>query len=134
MFTNSRTLRDLALLATLALPAAGATNFTAGIDTCEVNPGRSLDVELLVELPATPALAAGQTITLTVQDSADGANFAAVADLPPIVVTSAGAGGAAVERRFKLPIGTRRHLRLQQAASATAGNNTAVVGSIGFVF
>lgn len=139
---NKRTLKDLALSVTKALPAANASNASDAIDTASENPGRTATVnpgvhpELLVELPATPALVEDKTITLTVEDSADGENFAAVADLPAIVVTgaAAAAGGAAVERRFALPINLRRHVRLAQAVLTGGGDNTAVSGKLSFVF
>ena len=134
---NKRTLRDLNLAKTTALPAAGATANSASIDTAFENPGRIAEgPELLVELPATPSLADTKSITLTVQDSADNVTFAAVADLPVITVGPAagGTGGAAVERQFKLPIGARRYLRLAAAVEAAGGANSAISSTVSVVF
>jgi plastocyanin len=131
---NKRTLRDLNLSVSIALPAQAATSNTASIDTTEANPGRLGKVEAMIELPATPSLAAGQTITLTLQDSADNVTFANSVDVPAQVVTSSGAGGALVSYQFKFPIGMKRYIRLSQVASATAGNNTAISGMLSLVF
>lgn len=134
---DKRTLRDLSLSKSAALPVAGATSNSAAIDLGSVNPGRTAEgqYELIVELPATPALVDTKTITLVVQDSADGAAFANVADLPSIVSTGAGGvGAAAIERRFTAPFTLRRYIRLNQTVLAAGGDNTAISGSIGLVF
>ena len=133
--TNTRTLKDLNLQITKALPAAGASNNSNALDTANVNPGRNQDCELLIEVPATPNLANGATITLTVQDSPDNAAFAAQSELPPIILTGAGGvGAAAVARYFKFPITCGRYLRLNQIASAGGGDSTAVSSTLSIVF
>jgi len=118
-----------------ALPAANANNNTSAFDLGDAAPGASTNViEARVNLPATPSLADGQTITLTLQDSADNSSFAAVAGVATLVATGAGgAGSAALERQIKLPATVRRYIRLNQAASATAGNNTAVSSTLSLV-
>lgn len=132
---NQRTLKDLNLQAIKALPAAGATNYSAAIDTANVNPGRLYDVELLIELPATPSLVDAKTITLQVQDSADGVTFANVADIPAQVATGAGGvGAAALAYQCKLPIGLRRYVRLANTVLAAGGDSTAISSSLSFVF
>lgn len=132
---NLRTLRDANLSKSKALPAAAASNQSSAIDFTETNPGRLEDVEILIELPATPNLVDAKTITLTVEDSADGTTFATVADIPAIVVTGAGgAGGTAVARRFAPPITLRRYIRLAQAVLTAGGDSTAVSGVVSLVF
>jgi hypothetical protein len=137
---NVRTLRDLNLSVSKALPAAGAGNDSASIDTNNINPGRlgdpeTANPELLIELPATPSLVDAKTITLTLQDSADGVTFANQTDVPAQVVTGGGGlGGGAVAYQFKMPIGLRRYIRLDQAVLAAGGDNTAISGSLSIVF
>lgn len=133
---NERKTTDKNKLVTKALPAANAANASDSIDLGTTTPGRIPDVELRVELPATPNLADTKSITLTVKDSADNSTFAAIADLPAITVGpgSGGTGGTAVDRRFKLPIGTRRYIRLDAAVEASGGDNTAKSTTLSLVF
>ena len=121
---------------TLALPAAGATAYSVAIDTATSSAGRASHVALRVTCPATPSLADTKSITLVVQDSADNATFVAVADLPPIVIGPAagGTGGAAVDRRFKVPGGLRQYFRLSATVDAAGGANTAIIAQINLLF
>jgi hypothetical protein len=132
---NERSLKDLNLSVSKALPAAGASNQSTSIDLVTVSAGRIDDVEVLIELPATPSLVDAKTITLTVKDSADNSSFAAVAAIPAQVTTGAGGtGGPAIKAQFKLPIGLRRYIYLDQAVLAAGGDNTAISGSLSLVF
>lgn len=133
---NVRSLKDANLSVTKALPAAAAANYSDVLDLKTALPGRTAQpFELSITLPATPALVDAKTITLTLKDSADGVTFAAVADLPPIVSTGAGGvGAAAIDRRFKPPIGLQRYLRLDAAVLAAGGDNTAVSTTLALVF
>lgn len=117
---------DSRLVITRALPAQN-TN----VNSTSLNLGTPLpDHEVRIAIPATPSLASGQTITCTLQDSADGSSFAAIAELATLVVTGGGGGGAATTRDVKLPASFRGHLRVNIAASATAGDNTAVSATV----
>ncbi|MGA3170361.1 MAG: hypothetical protein ABSE62_05050 [Chthoniobacteraceae bacterium] len=132
---NARTLQDLNLQLSIALPAAGASATSAILDTASVNPGRLYDVELFINLPATPALVNTYTITLQLQDSADGITFGNTINAP--VVTVAGTltpGGLAQYAQFAVPIGIGRYLQLVATASASAGSNIAVSATFGFIF
>jgi hypothetical protein len=132
---NLRTLKDLNLSVSTALPAAGAAITGVGIDTVGVNPGRIPNVELFLEVPATPLLVDAKTIIYSFYDSADGVTYAAMADLP--TVTSLGAGGvgaAAVSRRFKIPISARRYIAVNAAVLAAGGSNIAVSFTLSLVF
>jgi hypothetical protein len=72
----------------------------------------------------------GQTLTVTVQDSADNSSFAAVDGCEVVVLTAASSVFAAAQQRWPLPASTRNYVRLSVAASATAGTSTSE--SIGF--
>ena len=132
----NRNFKDINAKAAVALPAAGAANFTASIDLGTTLPGPMVDYfDVLVELPATPSLVDAKTITLTLKDSADGVTFTAIPSLAPIVSTGAGgAGAAAISQTYKLPPTVRRYIRLDQAVLAAGGDNTAVSGSVSLVF
>jgi hypothetical protein len=133
---TQRNFQDANVKVSKALPAAAATNYSDPIDLGSENPGLVRDkVDLVVNLPATPALVDAKTVTLAVQDSADGTTFAAIPELAPIVATGAsGAGAAAIERRFSLPPTVRRYIRVKQDVLAAGGDNTAVSVSIGLRF
>ena len=132
---GTRTLRDSRLVVTKALPAAAATNYSDVLDTNTLTPGRIPHVELGLTVPATVSLVDAKTLTFVIQDSADGVTFAAVADLPPVVITGAGGVGAdAVDRRFKLPITLRQYVRLSQTVLAAGGDNTALSSTLAFFF
>lgn len=117
-----------------ALPAQNASNESASVDlgADRVGPvGDALEAHL--ELPATPDLADGETITLSIEDSADDASFAALETLGTLVVTGAGGAGAAAKKlRFYLPPDCRRYVRAAAAASTTAGDNTGVDYTLNF--
>lgn len=124
----NRSLVDAALKVTKALPAAGAANNTDGIDLQTAAPGIEVEaIDLVVNVPATPALADTKTHILKVQDSADNVTFADVALLGSQTRTGAGgAGAAAVEYRWKLPPSIRRYVSINQAVLAAGGDNTGV--------
>lgn len=125
---TQRRLLDANLTKTKALPAAGASAATDAIDLGSTTlsvAGDNLEVQIV--LPSTPALADTKTITLTLQDSADGINFAAIPGLATLVVTGAGgAGAAAASRSLRLPSTTRQYIRLNAAVESAGGNNTGV--------
>lgn len=125
---SNRKIKDAALEETSALPAAAANNSTAAIDLGQVTAfplNESIDVEMYC--PATPALTDDDTITFTLQDSANGTDFAAIAGLSTVVTLGAGAAGAAAFSRIvKLPGTTRRYVRVNAAVLTGGGNNTGV--------
>ena len=132
----NRTLRDSNLTVTKALPAAGANNTSDSIDLGATAPGVSLEnVDLVIEVPATPSLADTKSHTVKVQDSADNSSFADVAELSTLTRTGAGgAGAAASSRRVKLPPGIRRYVRFYQAVEGSGGDNTAVSAKMSLNF
>ena len=128
----NRVLIDNDKLVTTALPAQNTNLNSASIDLG--TPPAPEMMELRVSVPATPRLASGQTLTAIFQDSADNSSFAAIPELASLVITGTGGGGPATIRDVNLPANTRRYVRVNYAASATAGNNTAVSGSLTLLF
>lgn len=137
MPTFGRNIKDGALSVSTAPPAQNTNVNSVSIDLGAGDTFTELTefVEFEVAVPNWTTLANAQTVTFTVQDSADNASFnAAGCAVPAILVSNVatGAGGigtAAYKASFRLPAGTRRYVRVNAAASATAG---ALVGS--FVF
>jgi hypothetical protein len=131
-----RAFKDLQLIKSSALPAAAANNSTAAIDLQQAAAGVNLDkVDVEVAVPATPSLVDAKVITFTIQDSANGTDFAAVTGLATLVVTGAGGvGAAAATRTVKLPTGTRRYIRANAAVESGGGSNIAVSYSISLLF
>lgn len=125
-----RRLQDINLNKSKALPAAAASNASNSIDLGQVTLGPLADdLEVLIAIEATPSLVDTKTITLTVSDSADDSSFTAIPALATLVVTGS-SGGAAAERRIKLPPSTRRYLRVEAAVQSAGGDNTAKSYSI----
>lgn len=132
---NARRTIDANLLQTHVLPAASATVHGTAINLNSLSAGRIPLVEFDVQCPATPALVDAKNLVFTIEDSADGVNFAAVVDFPTITMTGAGgAGAAAFDRRFKLPIGIRQYIRVSVTADAAAGDSTGVTYQYSLVF
>lgn len=121
-------MKDANLLVTKALPAAGASNQTDAIDLGTAAPGISVEkIDFVVDVPATPSLADTKTHTVKVQDSADGSSFADVALLATQTRTGAGGAGAAASQYvWKLPVSIRRYIRVSQTVEASGGSNTGV--------
>lgn len=122
-----RRLADANLTKTKVLPAAAGANAGNSIDLGQTTLGPLADdLEVLVEIEATPDLVDDKTITLTLKDSADDSTFAAIPSLATLVQTGASsAGAAAASRRYKLPPTTRRYIRLEAAVLTGGGDNTA---------
>lgn len=120
----NRIIRDKELTVTRALPAQ---NTNVNSDAIEVGAGVPEGIQVELAVPATPSLADSNTLTFTFQDSADNSSFAAIPELATLVRTGAsGAGAAAATRVVYLPPSVRKYVRVNIAASASAGNNTAV--------
>lgn len=128
----NRVLIDSEKLVLRALPAQNTNVNSTSIDFG--TPPAPEAMELRVSVPATPSLASGQTFTVKFQDSADNSTFADIAELSSLVVTGAGGGGPAASRDVNLPASARRYVRVNIAASATAGDNTAVSATLAPLF
>lgn len=120
---------DALLRGTRALPAQNANVNSTSID---LGPdGRALVgtvSDFVVDFPATTT-ATGQTQTVTVQDSADNSSFAAVVGLGTRVLTGASNATPATELRWRLPVSVRRYVRINIAASATTGDQSANIAT-----
>lgn len=124
---NLRNIQDAALQAVIALPAAGATAVTSGIDLGQVTGGEIEGIGVVVEVPATPSLVDAKVITITLKDSANGTDFTAIPNLavPTITGIATGAGGSALEFRVRLPQATRQYIRAEAAIPGDGGSNIA---------
>lgn len=123
---NSRNMQDALLIKAIALPAAGATAVTAGIDLGQTLGGKLEAVEVVVEIPVTTTLVDAKVITVTLKDSADGNSFTAIPGLAVLSVTGiTGNGSAAFEQRVRLPPATRRYIRAEAAIPGDGGSNIA---------
>lgn len=130
----ARNIRDAKFQVVTALPAQGTNNNSASMNL-GADAFKPEDFELEIDVPATPSLVDGQTLTFLVQDSADDSSFATISGATQFVRTGAGGAGAtAIRFRFRLPSNVRQYVRINQAASATAGNNTAVSTTLRLVF
>lgn len=120
-----RNTRDGEFIATAALPAAAADSNAGSFDVGALGITAEV-IRLHASIPATADLVSAETVTLTPMDSADGVTFAAIEGLDPLVVTAGAGGGAADERTWPLPTGTRQYVTVNRAVSASGGDNTAV--------
>jgi hypothetical protein len=127
-----RNTQDALLTITRALPGSGATVTSTSIDLGQITADSVNElVDLLLSVPAVPSLANAETLTCTIQDSADNSTFAAINTLGTLVLTGAGGVGvAATSRRYKLPPATRRYVRVSIVGSASSGANTGVSATL----
>lgn len=130
----SKSLRDLLLDVSRALPAQNTNANSSAFDLEQALPDTLPErFELLIDMPATTC-ATGQTITFTVQDSADNSSFATLAPVATFVLTGASNATAATQRYIRLPSTVRRYVRVNIAMSATTGDQTAITAGIRLVF
>lgn len=120
---NRRSLADALTTVTKALPAQNANNTTDGIYIGGQGPHRER-LKLRVTIPANSVLVAAQTLTLALQDSADNSSFAAVAGPGQSHVITGDTGFAADTIYFDIPAHARDYVAVNQAVSASGGNNT----------
>lgn len=112
------------------LPAQNSNNNSTALDLQIAAPqlaGEYSEVEFYI--PATTC-ATGQTITVTLQDSADNSSFAQVPEAETLVLTGASNATAATTRRWRLPRSVRRYIRVNIACSATTGDLTAITAKL----
>lgn len=123
-----RSITDGNLIATLAVPAAGATGYSSAI---RLFPGRKPigKHEIGVDVPALAALAATKTLTVTIQHSdASGSGYTDVETLAPIVLTGDADYGAAdaLQTIFPLPVDIKEYVRLKAVKESAGGDDTGV--------
>lgn len=119
----SRKIEDANVAAELELPAAAATANTAAVKITK----SAENFQVVFGHEAVPSLADGKTLTLTLQDSADGSsNWAAVSSVATVVSTgAAGAGAEAKASKISLPPTVKAFIRVNAAVEAAGGDNTA---------
>ena len=121
--TNSRTVVDANYQVSRALPASATTVYSSSLDLGDVVSGIPYATTETVNVTITaPALTNGQmssnTITYTVQDSADNSSFADT--ILTKAYTGAGSGMSAATITFKLQPGCRRYIRLSVTNSGAS--------------
>lgn len=118
------TRKDVNYLVTRSLPAQNTNNNSTALDLEIAAPqfaGEYSEVEVVI--PATTT-ATGQTITVTLQDSADNVSFAQIPECETLVLTGVSNATALTPRRWRLPRSVRRYVRINIAMSATTGDQT----------
>lgn len=129
----ARNIKDTQLQTTKALPAAAATNYHNSVDIGQATKDAIEAVELLVTIPATPALVEDKTIVLTAQDSADDTTFTSLG-ISKTITGAYGGGAAADTWRIALPSTCRQYVRLAQTVESGGGTNTGVTITVDWVF
>ncbi len=125
-FEYNRNNRDAAKVGTLAVPAAGANASGAAVDLEQVNGGILENVDFEIAIPALPNLADAKVLTVTVQDSADGATWANLDPSQVTTVTGVSTNGSAAKGvRFRIPPQARRYIGVNLAVAAAGGDSTA---------
>ena len=122
---SSFSVRDGLLTVETALPTQGNTVNSASIDLGFSNPalvGSMCDVNM--SAPDGATLATGQTLTFTIQDSADNSSFANLAGVSGYAVTGvSNLVPAGSNRSIRLPPYVRRYIRLVCVAGASANTS-----------
>ena len=127
-------LKDAELINTVALPAAAATATTEPFNLIQ-KPPHECHFEVELTLPALPSLADTKKATVTLEESADGITFTAIAALASLeVIGAGGAGAATITRKVRLPSDVRQYIRAKVAVEAAGGNNTAKLLTMALVF
>lgn len=117
-----RNIQDALMASTKALPAADASSTTNALRVDNVE---AMEVEFGHE--AVTALVDAKTLTLKLQDSANGtSDWNDIAGLTSLVSTGAGGTGAsATTRKVRLPSTAKAFIRVSAAVQAAGGNSTA---------
>ena len=116
---------DVQTARALANPAASANASSSAID---LGPGGGSFIQngqIRIDVPALPNLGNTETLTITIQDSADNSTFATAVGYATIVVTGPASGGSLAQTfRRSINQGLRRYVRINSARN-TGGNVTA---------
>lgn len=116
------------------LPAQNTNNNSTSLDLEIAAPyfaGEYAEVEFYI--PATTC-ATGQTITVTLQDSADNSTFTQIDECETLVLTGVSNATAATTRRWRLPRTVLRYIRVNIAMSSTTGDQTAITSKLALLF
>lgn len=122
---NSYSVQDGLLTVVTALPTQGNTATGASIDLGIPAPAMTgTQCDLSINAPDGATLATGQTLTFTVQDSADNVTFNNIAGVSQYAVTGvSNVVPANSNRSVRLPPYVRRYIRLTCAAGASANTS-----------
>ncbi len=124
----SRKIQDAQLTVFTNHPAQNTNANSASIDLVLAGNVSRESLEVMVSADAAPNLANSQTCIIELQDSADNVTFVKVASIDDITIQTGGGGvgAAAASIRIALPSTIRQYIRINDAMSSTAGDNTAV--------
>jgi len=126
--------KDVNFIVSRTLPAQNSNNNSTALDLEIAAPyfaGEYSEVEF--SIPATTC-ATGQTITVTLQDSADNSTFTQIDECETLVLTGASNATAAATRRWRLPRTCLRYVRVNIAMSSTTGDQTAITSKLSLLF
>ena len=139
--TNTRAVLDANFIASHILPASASTVYTASLDLGDAISGlpyattETINAQIVAPSLASPKLADSGTVTYTLEDSADNSSFAAIVGLSTLVQTgAANAGAAAVTRTVKLPVITRRYIRLNITSATSPGDLSTATATLQLAF
>lgn len=116
---------DVQTSRSLANPAASANANSSSIDLGPTGGNFIQNGQIRIDVPALPNLGNAETLTITIQDSADNSTFASAVGYSTIVITGPASGGSPAQTfRRSIMQGLRRYVRINSARSA-GGNVTA---------
>lgn len=116
---------DVQTARSLANPAASANASSSAIDIGPSGGAFIQNGQIRIDVPALPNLGNTETLTITIQDSADNSNWATAVGYATIVVTGPASGGSPAQTfRRSINQGLRRYVRINSARN-TGGNVTA---------
>ena len=118
-FEFNRNQQDAAYTSSVAIAQGGANS--AIFDLEQVIAGDIQDFVVEVAAPAASGITSTKVLTYTLQDSANGTDFAALDPSIATTQTATGSGVAAKTIRFRTSPSTRRYIRIAQTSDATAG-------------
>lgn len=126
--------KDVNFIVSRTLPAQNANNNSTALDLEIAAPqlaGEYTEVEF--SIPATTC-ATGQSITVTLQDSADNVTFTQIDECEKLDILGVSNATAATTRRWRLPRTTLRYIRVNISLSATTGDLTAITSKLALLF
>ncbi len=135
---NSRFVLDANYVQTFALPGAAGTVHSTGFNLIQPTPfpvTETINFQVLIPATTTTMVPDASTLTVTIEDSADGVTYAAIPQLAAYTLTGAGgAGTAATTITEKLPPSTRQYVRVTIVGSASTTSMAALNATQQLVF